>query len=165
MESILFEPAIDQDWPAIWEIFQATVGPGDTFIFAPDTSETDARAGWMFNGEDRRTYVARLDGLIVGSAYLKPNHVGLGNHIANAGWMIASAVSGRGIGRKFAEYVLSEARAMGFRGMQFNAVVASNHRAVNLWKSLGFEVIGTIPNAFRHSQLGFTGLHIMYRDL
>ncbi|GAA0668871.1 hypothetical protein GCM10009535_55920 [Streptomyces thermocarboxydovorans] len=72
--------------------------------------------------------------------------------------------SGRGYGRALAEHVLAEAAAAGYRGMVFNAVVETNP-AVKLWTSLGFDIIGTVPEAFEHPRHGLVGLHIMYRRL
>lgn len=109
-------------------------------------------------------FVAELADTVVGTAYVKPNMPGLGDHVCNAGWMVAPAHQGRGVGRAFAEYVMEQAREQGYRGMQFNAVVATNP-AVGLWESLGFEIVGTVPDAFRHSEQGFTPVHIMYRRL
>lgn len=120
----------------------------------------------MAPGKSRhKVYVAVLDEVIVGSAYLKPNQPGPGDHVANAGWMVDSRFSGRGIGRRFAEYVIDEASFEGYRAMQFNAVVATNLRAIRLWESLGFEIVGTVPDAFRHSSKGPSAIHIMYRRL
>jgi len=113
----------------------------------------------------RRTFVAELDGEIVATGYLRPVHPGPGNHVANGGWMASGASAGRGIRRALAEYVIEEARRSGFMAMQFNAVVATNRRAIALWKSLGFRIIGTVPGAFRHPEHGPTGLHIMHREL
>jgi len=113
----------------------------------------------------RRTFVAELDGEIVATGYLRPVHPGPGNHVANGGWMASGASAGRGIRRALAEYVIEEARRSGFMAMQFNAVVATNRRAIALWKSLGFRVIGTVPGAIRHPEHGPTGLHIMHREL
>ena len=163
-----FEDATDADWPAIWRIFREVVSAGDTYTFAPDTSEPVARAMWMPDVAVRRvTYVARLDGEVVGTAFLRPNGpVGGGSdHVANAGWMIAPGASGRGIGRRFAEHVIDDARRRGYRAMQFNAVVETNERAVALWLSLGFEIVGTVPGAFRHPGRGLVGLHVMWRGL
>jgi GNAT superfamily N-acetyltransferase len=113
----------------------------------------------------RSTYVADRDEPIVATAYLKPNAVGLGDHICNAGWMVSPDQSGQGIGREFAGYVIEEAKSLGFFGMQFNAVVASNVRAVSLGESMGFEIVGTVPDAFRHVINGLAPVHIMYRKL
>ena len=103
--------------------------------------------------------------LIVGTAYLKPNSAGLGDHVCNAGWMIAPEAAGQGIGRRFAEHVIQEARLLGFHGIQFNAVVATNTRAVRLWESMGFDIVGTVPDSFRHSTDGLVATHVMYRRL
>ena len=122
-----FRRAADDDWSAIWPVFGAVVAGGDTYTYPPDIDETDARAAWMHVDHERAvTYVASLDGGIVGTALLKPVLPGLGDHVANAGWMITPDVAGRGIGRRFAEFVIDEARALGYVAMQFNAVVATN---------------------------------------
>ena len=165
-EPIEFRVATAEDWPGIWSVFREVVATGDTYAFPPDIDETAARSSWLFDGTGRRsTHVAVLGGMIVGTAYVAPNQPGLGDHVANAGWMIQPAVAGRGLGRRFAEYVLDEARCEGFTGMQFNAVVATNTRAVALWESMGFAIVGTVPDAFRHAANGLTAIHVMYRRL
>lgn len=80
-------------------------------------------------------------------------------------FMVAAGSAGQGIGRRLAEHVIDRARLSGYPGMQFNAVVSTNDRAVALWKSLGFAVVGTIPGGFRHRRLGYVDLHVMYRSL
>ena len=163
---LTFRQATPDDWPAIWPIFRAVVATGDTYPYPHDTSEDDARVIWMQPNDGRRfTFVAENDDQIVATAYLKPNQPGLGDHVCNAGWMVVPEASGQGIGRRFAEYVIDQARAAGFHAMQFNAVVASNERAVALWESLGFEIVGTVPAAFRHGTEGLTAIHVMYREL
>ena len=160
-----YEVARPGDWPEIWEIVRKVVGPGDTYPYPPDISEEDARALWMKAGGREVTYIARLDGAIVGTAYIRANGVGLSDHIANAGWMVDPEHQGQGIGRPFAEHVIEEARRLGYHGMQFNAVVATNTKAVALWESLGFDIVGTVPDAFRHSDGDMVPVHIMYRRL
>lgn len=161
-----YRRCVPEDWPGIWRIFRNVVATGDTYAYLPETPEPDARAAWMQPGSDRRfTYVAERGGSIIGTAYLKSNGSGLSDHICNAGWMVAPEESGQGIGRRFAEFVIDEARELGYQGMQFNAVVATNTRAVRLWESMGFEVVGTVPNAFRHATEGLVPVHIMYRRL
>ncbi len=158
--------AVD-DWPAIWLIFHAVVSKGDSYTYPPDIGETDARTAWLQVGRGERaaTFVAEEDGRVIGTALLKPNLPGLGDHVANAGWMIDPALVGRGIGREFAGAVIDEARRLGYTAMQFNAVVATNTRAIALWTSLGFDTIGTVPGAFRHPVDGPTDLLIMHRRL
>lgn len=163
---IEFALASPDDWSEIWPIFREVVGAGDTYAFPADIDSEDAFDVWMKDGEDlEATFVARIDGLIVATAYLKPNHPGSGDHVANAGWMVSPSQQGRGVGRRFAEHVITEARKRGYHAMQFNAVVATNTGAIELWKSLGFETVGTVPDAFRHPTEGLVPIHIMYRRL
>jgi L-amino acid N-acyltransferase YncA len=156
--------ADDRDWPAIWPFFTQIVEAGETYAY-PDglTSET-ARALWM-ESPPGQTVVA-LDGdEVVGSAKMGPNRPGRGAHIATASFMVDPGATGRGIGRALAEHTLDWAREAGFHGMQFNAVVETNTAAVRLWQSVGFEIVGTVPEAFEHRRLGRVGLHVMYRRL
>lgn len=163
VDRLRFAVAGSGDWTEIWPVFRAVVASADTYPYPPDTPEEEARAIWM--APSHTVLVASLDGDVVGTAYYRPNMAGLGDHIANAGWMIHPDLQGRGIGRRFAEFVLDQAREAGFRGMQFNAVVATNTGAIALWESLGFEIVGTVPDAFRHVEHGLTPVHVMYREL
>lgn len=162
---LVFADARSGDWASIWNIIAAVVATGDTYPYPPDISEEEARGLWLRDGDREGTFVARLDDRVVGTAYLKANGVGLSDHIANAGWMVAPEFQGQGVGRPFAQHVIDRARDMGYRAMQFNGVVATNTAAVSLWESLGFEVVGTVPDAFRHARDGLTPVHIMYRRL
>ncbi|WP_222853875.1 GNAT family N-acetyltransferase [Fodinicola acaciae] len=155
--------ATPRDWPAIWTFMREIAAAGETFSWDRDISEERARERWM--GElPRRTVVAvDDDGAVVGSAVSGPNHEGPAAHIATASFMVDPGKSGRGAGRALGEHVLAQARADGFRGMQFNAVVDSNTRAVNLWHSLGFTTMTVIPEAFHHPAKGYVGLHIMFQ--
>jgi GNAT superfamily N-acetyltransferase len=113
----------------------------------------------------KRVYVAEdATGAVAGSAYTTPNYGGPAAGIANAGFMVDPDRSGQGIGRALAEHVLAAAKADGYRAMVFNAVVEINP-AVQLWTSLGFTILGTVPDAYEHPQHGRVGLHIMYRAL
>lgn len=154
----------DADWPAIWPVWHRVVATGDTYTWPTDTGEARARDAWMLP-PPARVFVAESDGVVVGTAVLKPVNPGAGDHVANASFMVDPDSAGRGVGRALGQHVLAEARAAGYRAMQFNAVVATNERAVALWRSLGFEVLATVPEAFRHPEHGLVGLHIMYRRL
>lgn len=103
--------------------------------------------------------------IIVGSAKMGPNRPGRGAHVATAAFMVDPAHQGRGVGRALGRYVLDWARSAGFTGMQFNAVVETNTGAVHLWQSLGFEILGTAPDAFDHPERGLVGLHMMFQRL
>ncbi len=163
---LAFRPAGSADWSEIWPVVREVVAAGDTYMYPPDLDEARARAAWLLDGTGRRvTYVATDGGAVLATAKLLPNHDGPGDHVANAAWMVAPWASGRGIGRRFAEFVLGEARRLGFSAMQFNAVVDTNERAIALWRSLGFEIVGTVPDAFRHPDAGLVPIHVMYRTL
>jgi L-amino acid N-acyltransferase YncA len=161
MEIRLAEQA---DWGGIWPIWRDTVAAGDSYPWLPDTPEDEARTEWMLP-PPAEVWVAEDQGRIVATALLQPNKPGLGDHVANAGFMVDPSSSGRGIGRRLAEAVLDRARAAGYVAMQFNAVVATNERAVRLWRSLGFEEVGRVPQGFRHARQGPVDLLLMHRRL
>jgi GNAT superfamily N-acetyltransferase len=156
-------PAIAADWEGIWPIFQEVVAPGDTYALPPDISSDTARALWM--DPPAVTFVAVDEGAIVGTYLLKPNQPGLGAHVANGAFMVSARSAGRGVGRARGEPAIKQARAPGYQAMQFNFVVSTNARAVRLWQSLGFFILGTIPKAFRHRALGLTDVYVMHRAL
>lgn len=153
----------DEDKEQIWQIIKAVISGGDTYSFAPDSSKEYMLGFWC--GEKIKTYVAVEDEKIVGTFFLRENQPGLGSHVANAGYMVASDARTKGVGRKMGEFSIAEAKRLGFEAIQFNYVVKSNERAVRLWKSLGFEVIGEIPDGFRHKKNGLTNVFIMYRKV
>ncbi|MDN0198695.1 GNAT family N-acetyltransferase [Streptomyces sp. S.PNR 29] len=160
---MLIREATAEDWPHIWPFWRRIVAAGETYAWDPGTSEEEARALWM--NPAKRVYVAEDDaGTVVASAYVTPNYAGPAARIANAGFMVDPDHGGRGIGRALAEHILAEAKADGYRGMVFNAVVETNP-AVKLWTSLGFTILGTVPDAFEHPRQGRVGLHIMYKAL
>ena len=154
----------DTDWPSVWPIFREVVADGDTFAYDPGWSSEEAQKVWV-EAPPGRTVVACEGSRVLGTAKMGPNRPGPGSHVATASFMVAADARGRGVGRALGEYALSWTRAQGYAAMQFNAVVESNHAAVRLWQELGFQIIGTVPEAFTHPTLGRVGLHIMYRRL
>ena len=154
----------DADWPSIWPIFREVVAARDTYAYDPQWSSEEARKVWV-EAPPGHTVVACDDSRILGTAKMGPNRHGPGSHVATASFMVAPDARGLGIGRALGEYALSWAREQGYAAMQFNAVVESNVAAVTLWQALGFQIIGTVPEAFEHARLGRVGLHIMYRRL
>jgi ribosomal protein S18 acetylase RimI-like enzyme len=153
------------DWPAIWPFLRRIVAAGDTYCWPPDVPEADARAKWMHEPPGRTVVAVDAGGAVLGTAETHPNQAGPGSSVANAGFMVDPAHGGRGIGRLLAEHVLDQARADGYRAMQFNAVVETNTGAIALWRSLGFEILATVPESFDHPILGPVGLHVMHRFL
>ncbi len=151
------------DHDQIWDIYRNVVSAGDTYAFPPDANKGDLSTYWFT--PSMKTYVADEGGKILGTYFMKPNQPGLGAHIANCGYMVSPEARNRGIGKLLCKHSLEEAKAMGFKGMQFNYVVSTNKVAIALWEKLGFRIIGTTPGGFRHSRLGFVDTHIMYKAL
>jgi L-amino acid N-acyltransferase YncA len=153
------------DWPRIWPFLREIVAAGETYTWPRDVGEEHARTLWMVPPPGRTVVAVDADGTVLGSAKLTPNQLGPGDHVANASFMVDPAAGRRGVGRALGAYVLERARADGYRAMQFNAVVATNTRAVDLWRSLGFTVVGRVPEGFRHPTQGYVDLLVMHRQL
>ncbi|MEB3367818.1 GNAT family N-acetyltransferase [Saccharopolyspora mangrovi] len=150
------------DWAGIWPFMRRIVAAGETFSWERDLDEQRARERW-FPAPPGRTVVAVEGDRVLGTAISAPNREGPGAHVATASFMVDPDAGGRGVGRALGRHVLDRAEADGFRAMQFNAVVQTNTRAVELWKSLGMEIVATLPEAFHHPTRGHVGLHVMYR--
>ncbi|OKJ27794.1 MULTISPECIES: GNAT family N-acetyltransferase [unclassified Streptomyces] len=162
---MLIRDATAEDWPAIWPFFHDIVAAGETYTYPLDLGEDDARSWWLLTRPNRTVVAVGDDGTILGTAKMNNNHMGNGSHIASASYMVDPRYSGQGVGRALCVHTLDWARSSGFRAMQFNAVVETNTHAVRLYRSLGFEILGTLPEGFRHPAQGFVGLHVMYRRL
>lgn len=162
--AVLIRQATDADWPAIYPIFDAIVTEGRTYAYPEDLTSDEARSYWI-SPPPGRTVVATEDDVVLGTATMGPNRPGRGSHIATASFMVSPDARRRGVGRALGECMLEWAREQGYRGVQFNAVVETNDAAVRLWQSIGFEIIGTVPGAFRHVAEGFVGLHVMFHRL
>ena len=160
--SIATRPATAADWPSMWPIVRAVVAEGRTYTLPRDLDEEDARRMWF---ADHAIVACEADGSIVGIAKTGPNQRGPGGHVATASFMFGPAVRGRGVGRLLGQAVIDWATTAGFRSMQFNAVVETNVSAVALWRSLGFVVVGTVPEAFEHPEHGRVALLVMHRFL
>lgn len=160
----MIRSATFEDWPAIWPIFEATVRAGETYAYPEDLTRDQARALWL-EQPPGSTVVLEEDGVVLGTAKMGPNRPGRGAHVGTASFMVAEAARGKGVGRRLGKYVVQWHRDQGFRAIQFNAVVETNIAAVNLWKSLGFEVVGTVPEAFDSRGHGLVGLHVMHLSL
>ena len=160
----MIRPATTDDWPQIWPFFREIVDAGETYAYPLDLTSEQARDLWLYEPPGQ-TVVLVEDDRVLGSATMGPNRPGRGAHVGTASFMVSSDARGRGVGRRLAEYVVQWHREQGFRGIQFNAVVETNTSAVRLWRSLGFEIVGTVPEAFESLTHGRVGLHVMYLPL
>ena len=151
------------DASAVAAIILPVIREGATYALDPDMAETDAVAYWM--GHDKETFVAEQNGVLLGTYYMRPNQAGGGRHVCNCGYMTHAAAGGRGIARRMCEHSLGYARSRGYRAMQFNLVISTNERAIGLWQSLGFDIVGRLPAAFRHPTHGYIDAFVMYRLL
>jgi L-amino acid N-acyltransferase YncA len=165
MKAMELRDATADDWPAIWPFFSEIVRAGETYSYAFDLDSDGGRALWMASPPGRTVVAVGDDGAVLASATMGPNRAGNGAHIATASFMVSSAARGAGVGRALGEEVIAWATRSGYRAIQFNAVVETNTAAVRLWRSLGFEVVGTVPEAFAHPRDGYVGLHVMLRRL
>ena len=157
-------PATAEDWAAIWPFFDEIVRAGETYAYPTDLTSDQAREMWLMQ-PPAQTVVLEEDGEILGSATMGPNRPGRGSHVGTASFMVSSASRGRGVGRALGEYAVQWHRDHGFRSIQFNAVVETNTAAVRLWESLGFRVVGTVPEGFDSRDHGLVGLHVMHLAL
>lgn len=156
-------PAQPSDGPAILEIIIPVIREGATYTLDPQMREAEALAYWL--SPDKETFVAEENGTIVGTYFVRPNQAGGGGHVCNCGYMTRTAAVGRGVARAMCQHSLAHARQHGYRAMQFNFVVSTNERAVRLWQSMGFEIVGRLPQAFRHPTHGYVDALVMYQLL
>ncbi len=160
---MLIRPAVNGDANPIWAIMEPIIGAGETYSLPRDMDKESALAYWR--SVEREVFVAEENGNIVGTYCLQANQRGGGAHVANCGYMTAVQATGRGVARAMCAHSLDRARERGFRAMQYNFVVSTNERAVWLWQSFGFEIVGRLPGAFQHPTQGYVDVYVMYRDL
>jgi ribosomal protein S18 acetylase RimI-like enzyme len=155
--------AATEDCGSIWRIMEPIIQAGDTYALPREMNREAALAYWCSSGHE--VFVADDRGEVVGTYYLCANQGGGGSHVANCGYMTATSASGRGVARAMCAHSLAHAKDRGFRAMQFNFVVSTNQRAVRLWQSFQFEIVGQLPGAFLHPQAGYVDAYVMYRML
>ena len=152
------------DWPSTWAILEPVFRQGETYSFAADISESDAKKVWV-EAPEATFVVENEDGKILGTYFLKTNQPGQGAHVCNCGYVVDEAARGQGIASMMCEHSQEVAIERGYRAMQYNLVVATNTGAVRLWQKHGFEIVGTLPQAFQHPREGFVDAHVMYKLL
>lgn len=161
--TITIRAATDADRPAVLAIVAPVLAAGETYAIARDLDPAGVEAYWF--APSHEVFIAEIDSVPVGTYYLMANQAGGGAHVANCGYMTASTAQGKGVARAMCEHSLARARERGFRAMQFNHVVSTNTRAVALWQTLGFQIVGTLPLAFNHPVHGYVDSYVMFRAL
>ena len=160
---ITVRPAGRGDADAVWKILEPTVRAGETYTLPRDMTREQALAYWFAPANE--VFVAEETGNVLGTYFLHANQNGGGAHVANCGYITSVHSTGRGVARAMCAHSLEHAKARGFRAMQFNFVVSTNQRAVRLWQSFGFEIVGRLPGAFQHPTSGYVDAYVMFRDL
>jgi ribosomal protein S18 acetylase RimI-like enzyme len=160
---ITVRPAGSGDADAVWKILEPTIRAGETYTLPRDMPPDQSLAYWFATGNE--VFVAEENGEVIGTYFLHANQKGGGAHVANCGYMTSVRASGRGVARAMCRHSLDHAKTRGFLAMQFNFVVSTNERAVRLWQSFGFEIVGRLPGAFLHPTAGYVDAYVMYRDL
>ncbi|SFS06437.1 Ribosomal protein S18 acetylase RimI [Granulicella pectinivorans] len=155
--------ASSNDTDDIWRILEPVFRAGETYTLPTDITRDEATAYWFAAGN--RVFVAEEDGHVLGTYYLRANQRGGGSHVCNCGYMTAAHATGRGVARTMCLHSMEQARKAGFRAMQFNFVVSTNERAVKLWQSLNFEIVGRLQAAFQHPSQGFVDALVMFAPL
>jgi ribosomal protein S18 acetylase RimI-like enzyme len=163
IENLVVREIGAQEFHLLWPIFHDVVAAADTYSYPPDIGFDEAQRLWT--GAGTRCFIGTIENDCVGGYMLHPNQPGLGNHVAHAGYMVATRFRGRGIAGLLCEHSLAQARAAGFGAMQFNCVVSTNQVAVRLWQKHGFSIVGRVPKAFRHSRDGLVDVFVMHRFL
>lgn len=159
---VTIREADPSDWPQIWPFFRDIVAAGETYAYPQDLTSDQARELWW---EGHVVVAVDDQGAVLASAHMGSNRPGRGAHVGTASFMVSPVARGLGVGRALGEYCVAWHRSEGFRAIQFNAVVETNTVAVDLWRSLGFEIIGTVPEAYDSASQGLVGLHVMYLPL
>ena len=151
------------DFDAIWPIFQDIIKAADTYAYQPNMSKEEARNVWM--EQPKRTYVFEEGNQVLGTYYIKTNQSGPGSHVCNCGYMVLSSARGNGLGLTMCEHSQRIAKELGYKAMQYNFVASTNDVAVRLWQKLGFQTVGTLPQAFNHPKQGYVDALVMYKWL
>jgi GNAT superfamily N-acetyltransferase len=161
----MIRPFQERDWRAVRAIIGEVAAEGETYAMPVPSDDAEAREFWMHHADTGEVVVADVGGEVVGTANMGPNRPAQGSHVGTASFMVSASARGHGVGRALGEYVVDWHRRARFRGIQFNAVVETNRPAVRLWESLGFQIVGTVPGAFRRPSGEYVGLHVMYLEL
>ena len=158
---MVIREAVDSDFDSIWPIFLEISSAGETYAYPRDISKDEAKKLWI--NLPRKTFILIDNDDLLGTYYIKTNHTGPGSHVCNYGYMVSSQARANGIATMMCEHSQKIAIDLGYRAMQFNFVASSNIGAITLWNKLGFNIVGTLPKAFNHPELGYIDALVMYK--
>lgn len=154
-----------EDFEEIYGIFCKVLDAGDTYSYSHAEMTPERSLAYWMTASGTHCFVADVDGKVAGMTAIRPNRTCRGGHVANASFIVHDDYRRRGIARALGEFALKHARKLGYKAMQFNFVVSTNKVAVDLWKSLGFKVVGTLPKGFQHASKGLVDVYVMHRFL
>lgn len=164
-EAVTLRPATRADFADIYALFRHILAEGGTYSYSPEEMTPERSLSYWLEAPGTRATVAEAGGAFAGCCALRPNRTARGGHVANASFIVHPGHRGRGVGRALGLHALAQAREQGYRAMQFNFVVSANEVAVKLWKSLGFVIVGTLPEGFNHATKGLVDVYVMHRPL
>ena len=153
---------VPNDLEDMIRIWNEVVEEGVAF---PQEEALDLESGAAFLASQSYTGVAEIDGRVLGLYILHPNNIGRCGHISNASFAVSSGARGLHIGERLVLDCLKKGRELGFRVLQFNAVVESNVHARHLYERLGFRQLGTIPGGFRMKDGHYENICPYYHEL
>ena len=162
MEQLRIRQYTGEDLEGMIRIWNEIVEEGIAF---PQEECLNRESGNAFFASQSYTGVAEADGKIIGLYILHPNNIGRCGHICNASYGVSAEARGQHIGEKLVQDCLRKAGELGFRVLQFNAVVESNIHARHLYERLGFVQLGTIPGGFRMKDGSYVNICLYYRTL
>lgn len=160
---VSIRPALPADAERVWQTLEPTIRGGEALALASDLSRELALGYWLRPGSE--VFVAEQAGTVVGTYSLRASRLGGGDHVATAEYIVSPSATGRGIAQLMCDHSLTRARSLGFRALQLDFVLISDERRLKLWQRAGFEIVGRLPDAFRHPSLGLVDALVMHRDL
>lgn len=154
-----------EDFEEIYDIFCKVLSEGKTYSYTTLEMTPDRSLAYWISAPGTHCYVADVEGKVAGVAAIRPNRTGRAGHVANASFIVHPSYRRMGIARALGKKALQAAKKQKYKAMQFNFVVSVNEVAVNLWKSLGFTIVGTLPEGFQHATKGLVDVYIMHQYL
>lgn len=162
---IKIRPANLEDFEVIYEAFTHVLEEGKTYSYTLEEMTPERALAYWISAPGTHGFVAEHKGEIAGFFAVRPNRTGRAKHVANASFIVHHGHRKKGIGRKMGKHALKVARKLGYKAIQYNFVVSTNAVAVNLWQSLGYAIVGTLPKGYRHATEGMVDVYIMHRFL